>query len=248
MAAQGRLQRKNKMKTNITNKVRRILAAGLIGLAGITQTASAQTNAVNAVSKKAPAFELSGDLSYFMAEKSESGTPTSYPEVNYSMKLPFSIKASGYMDFYNKEGYFGKTIIEKGITDKINVRAHAYQINEPFSQGGLGLSYVIPTPKKIFAKISYLPVWMDSKGESIRDKQIVGIFASVDLPQNFSLWGFGEINPVASNGPQWSYGEIELAKNFGKRFSVGANFQLNCKGKGILEPEVIPRVAIRAKF
>lgn len=240
------------MKTKITNRIRSTLAAGLVCLVGITQTATAQTNAVPAVPVapvKVPAFSLNGDLAYFVAEKAESGTPTSYPEINYSLKLPFSIKATGYMDFYDKnQGYFGKTIVEKGITDKLSLRAHTYQINEPFSNLGVGASFVLPTPKGLFLKVSYIPFWINSRGEEIRNKQIVGLSASVDLPHDLSLWAFGEVNPVAVKGTQWSYGEIELAKTFGKRFSVGANIQLNCKGPGKLEPEVIPRLAMRLKF
>ena len=128
------------------------------------------------------------------------------------------------------------------------VRLLPLALNEPFSKVGLGLSYVLPTSKKLFAKISYLPLWIDSKGESIRNKQIVGLSASVDLPHNFSLWGFGEVNVAGAHGAQWSYEEIELAKTFKKRFSIGANIQLNSKGRRKFEPEVILRLAVRVKF
>lgn len=242
------------MKKNIGKKIRCALATGMIGLAGLTgiaNEADAQTNNVLAIQTqaKAPSFSLSGDLSYFLAEKSEMGRPTSYPEINYSSKLPFGIKASGYMDFYDKgQGYFGKTIVEKSITDRLSLRAHTYQINEPFSNVGIGASYVLPAPKKLFAKVSYIPLWMDSNGQRIENKQIVGVFASIDLPKDFSFWAFGEVNPVGVKGPQWSYGEIELAKTFRKRLSVGANIQLNSKGLGKLEPEFIPRLVMRVKF
>lgn len=232
------------MKTNIRNKIRSTLATGMMGLAGLTGIANGADIQTNA-----PSFSLSGDLSYFVAEKSKVGMPTSYPEINYSLKLPFGVKASGYMDFYDKgQGYFGKTIVEKEVIDRLSLRAHTYQINEPFSNIGIGASYVLPTSKKVFAKVSYVPLWMDSNGQIIENKQIVGVFASVDLPKDFSFWAFAEVNPVGVKGPQWSYGEIELAKTFGKRVSVGANIQLNPKGSGKLEPEVIPRLAARLKF
>lgn len=227
---------------NMKNTIRSIVAAGTIGLASIVQTATAQTN-------QPIISNLSGDLTYFAAQEADSGAPTTYAEINHSAKLPYGIGTFGFIDLYGEgNGYFGKTVVEKSLTEKLSLRGHALHINEPFSQAGFGLSYVLPTPKKVFAKLSYLPLWIDSEGKKVEDNQILGYFASVDLPHNLSLFSFGEINPVAAKGPQWSYGEIELAKNFGKKFSIGANIQLNCKEPGKLEPEVVPRLAARIKF
>lgn len=239
------METKNKTRTN---GLRSLVAAGLMtfsGLAGIVGNAEAQTNNVTSANTQ---VKTSGDITYFAAKTSKIDAPTTYAEINHSTTLPYSTRISGFLDFYrDQNGYFGKTIVEKSLTDNLSLRSHVMHINEPLSQVGVGASYVVPTPKGTFAKLSYLPLFVDTKGNQVDHKQIAGYFVCADLPWNMNAFSFGEINIDGKGGPAWSYGEVEVAKKFGK-ISVGANLQLNGKGAGQMTPEFVPRAVIRARF
>jgi hypothetical protein len=225
---------------NKQNGLRSLVASSLVGLAALTQGAFAQTN--NAVQAK-----TSGDVTYFVSEEAKSTSQNSYAEINHSTKLPNGTSVSGFMDLYrNDAGYFGKTVVEQSLTDRLSLRSHVMHINEPLSQAGFGVSYRLPTP--IFAKVSFLPYFVDTKGQQVDDKQIAAYFVSANLPFNSKIFSFGEINVDGTKGPQWAYGEVELAKNIGSRLSVGANLQLNGQGAGKMTPEAVPRIAVRLKF
>lgn len=226
---------------NKKNGLRSLIATGLLGLAGLANQANAQ------ITNGAP-VKTSGDIAYFAANETKSAAPNSYAEINHNTKLPHGMSVGGFIDFYRDgQGYFGKTVVEKGLTEKLNLRAHIMHGNAPLTQEGLGLSYVLPTPKGTFAKVSYLPYFADTKGEQVDNKQIAAYYASVGLPFNSKLFSFGEINVDGKNGPEWAYGEVEVAKKFG-RFSVGLNLQLNNDGAGKLTPEVITRFAVRREW
>jgi len=234
------------MKTqtkNIKSTLRSLALAGL--------TLLPQTQVKADLAEKLEEVKLSGNIAYFLGTDSNAGAQTTYTELNHSTTLPYSTKVSGFVDFYEKDtGYFGKTVIEKGLVDKLNLRANVEHINEPISRVGFGLSYSLPMPKGTFAKVCYLPAYLDREGEKVDNRQIVGLVIGAELPYDFSLLAFGEMNVAAEKGPQWCYGEIELARKFGeeKRFSVGLNLQLNNNGVGNPIPEVVPRLALRAKF
>ncbi len=227
---------------NKKNGLRSLVASSLVGLAALTQGAFAQTNQVAPV-------KTSGDVTYFVSEEAKSPSQNSYAEINHSTKLPNGTSVSGFMDLYrNDAGYFGKTVVEQSLTDRLNLRSHVMHINEPLSQAGVGASYRLPTPQGTFAKVSFLPYFVDTKGEQVDDKQIAAYFVQATLPFNSQIFSFGEINVDGTDGPQWAYGEVELAKNIGDRVSIGANLQLNGKGAGKMTPEAIPRIAARVKF
>jgi len=239
------------MKTQKMKSAVRSLTAGILvgvaGLAGLVQGASAQTNAV-AQAPQSP-IKTSGNVTYFLGADSNVGAPTSYAEINHKTTFPYSTSVSGFLDFYNgNNGYFGKTVVEKGLAENLNLRSHIEHINSPLSRVGAGLSYSIPgMPKGTFGKISYLPYFADNRGEHVENRQIAAFVAGASLPHNLSILTFGEMNVAGAEGVQWCYGEVELAKNFG-RFSVGANLQLNGQGTGRATPEVVPRISVRARF
>jgi hypothetical protein len=234
---------KNKMETqNKKNGLRNLIATGIVGLASLVGSANAQTT--NAVPIK-----TSGDLTYFVSNETKSPSQNSYAELNHSTKLPYGASVSGFMDLYRGgNGYFGKTVVEEKLTDRLSLRAHVVHINEPLSQAGFGASYRLLASNGTFAKISYLPVWTDTSMEQIDNKQIAAYFVSADLPFDSKIFSFGEINVAGKDGPQWAYGEIEAAKNIGNRLSVGLNLQLNNDGAGKMTPEVVPRIAVRVKW
>ena len=232
-------------KQRRTSGLRSLFAAGLMGLsglAGLVSTEAAQTNKLEEV-------KTSGNLAYFLAEDAKSGAPTTYPEINHSTTLPYGMKASGFLDFYGGDkGYFGKTSLDKSLNERLSLRAQAVHLNAPLSQVGFGATYALPMPGKTFAKVGYLPLFIDSKGNQVDDKQTISFVAGANLPYNFSLVAFGEVNVAATKGPQWVYGEIDFSKCFGERVSVGLNVQLNNKGVSQMGPEVIPRIAVKGKF
>jgi hypothetical protein len=221
----------------------------IAGLAAIIATLGGLAKSEEAQSSKPFEIRPTGNVSYFAAGKAKSGCPTSYPEINHSTDLPYSTNVCGFLDFYgDNQGYFGKTIIEKNLGKGFNLRSHLVHSNDPLSQAGFGLSYALPTPKETYAKVGVLPFFVDSEGNSISHKQALCFAAGVNLPHNFSLSAFGEINPYAEKGPEWCYGEVGFEKNFGKHLSTGLNIQLNNKASGKLSPEGIPRFVIRANF
>ncbi len=227
---------------NKTNGLRSLVASSLVGLAALTEGAFAQTNQVTQA-------KTSGDVTYFVSEEAKSPSQNSYAEINHSTKLPNGTSVSGFMDLYrNDAGYFGKTVVEQSLTDRTSLRGHVMHINEPLSQVGVGASYRLPTPKGTFAKVSFLPYFVDTKGEQVDNKQIAAYFVQATLPFNSQVFSFGEINVDGTDGPQWAYGEVELAKNIGSRLSVGLNAQLNGKGAGERTPEVVPRFVGRIKW
>lgn len=227
-----------------TSGLRSFVAAGLMGfagLAGIVENAQAQTN----VSE----VKTSGNLAYFLAEDAKSGNETTYPEINHSTTLPYGMKVSGFLDFYGHDkGYFGKTTLDKSLTEKLGLRVQAIHVNAPLSQAAFGATYSLPAPKNTFAKVGYLPLFLDSKGNQVDDKQTVAVVVGARVPRNYSFVAFGEVNVAGTKGPQWVYGEIEFAKKINDRVSVGLNLQLNNKGAGQIAPEVVPRLAVRGTF
>lgn len=234
-----------------TNGLRSLVVASLMacpGLAGLVDSASAQTNQATQATQTS-AIKTSGNVAYFIANESSSTAQNSYPEINHKTTLPYATTVSGFLDFYGHDnGYFGKTVVEKGIVENLNLRTHVEHINQPISRVGAGLSYSIPgMPKGTFAKLGYLPYFVDDEAKQVDNRQIATFAVGATLPRNFSLLAFGEMNIDGAEGPQWAYGEIELAKNFG-RFSVGANLQLNGQGVGRATPEFIPRVSLRTRF
>ncbi|MEI7718471.1 MAG: hypothetical protein WCI72_01270 [archaeon] len=229
-----------KQTKNMKNAMRSVALAGLC----LLPQASLKAEGLEDV-------KLTGNVAYFMAGSANSGAQTTYPELNHSLTLPYNTRVSGFFDFYQGDnGYFGKTVVEKGLTDRLNARVNIEHINEPFSRAGFGLSYSLPTPKGTFAKISYLPMYINKEGEKVDNRQVVGFAAGAELPADFSVLAFAEVNVAARKGVQWGYGEVELAKKFGedKRFSVGLNLQLNNQGAGNPVPEVVPRAVVRVGF
>lgn len=212
------------------NKTRSIIASGLVGLAGLVETAAGQT---------------SGGITYFASRESKSPAPNSYVELDHSTQVSDTARVSGFLDLYEKGGYFGKTSLDKTISKNSGLRAQAVHGNEYLSQVGVGVNYTLPTPENTFAVVRYIPAWFDRNGNHVNNKQIVGYFASANLPKDLNLWSFGELN-IGKRKPLWAYGEAELSKKLTENTSIGINAQLN--GKGGLTPEVVPRIAFRAKF
>lgn len=216
-----------------------------IALIGLTSLSTL----LGGLEAKAQLPQVNGDVTYMFSEESKSKAQNSYAEVNYSAKLTADVKVSGAMDFYNSDaGYFGKTAVDTSLGKGLGFRVQGIHGNGPLTQVGAGLSYVLPTPSKTFAVVRYLPIFTDTDGKQVDNKQMVGYYASASLPANFNLWSFGEVNVNGTEGPQWSYGEVELSKNLGKNLSVGANLQMNGQGAGKMTPEFVPRIALRAKF
>ncbi len=231
------------MKTQkIKQTLKRMFTPGLIGLAALATEAAAETNVVQQT-------KTSGTLTYFVSKESENPWPNSYAKVNHFTSLPYSANLLGFLELYRGgEGYYGKTVVEKDLTDRTGLSVQAIHINEPITQIGVGPNVTLPTPKGTFVKLTYLPVFSDSRGEIVDNQQILGYYASANLPLGTRLWGFGEINLAGKEGAEWSYGETELTRNIGNRLSVGANLQLTGKGGGKMTPEFIPRLAFRFSF
>jgi hypothetical protein len=219
--------------------LRRIALIGLTGLSTV----------FGGLETKAQPPQVNGDVTYMFSNESRSEAQNSYAEVNYSAKLADSIKVSGAVDFYNSDaGYFGKTSVDTSLGNGLSLRVQGVHGNDPLTQVGAGLGYVLPTPNNTFAIVRCMPIFADTDGKQVDNKQTVGYYASVNLPANFNLWSFGEVNVNGTDGPQWSYGEVELSRKLWENLSIGANLQMNGQGPGRMTPELVPRIAVRANF
>ena len=173
--------------------------------------------------------------------------PVSFIRPNVFYALPLGIKGYTFGEFYNEgNNYFSKTILEGKLDDNsaAGLVGHVVTGSGFNTQAGLGLNAVVPSPEGSFVKLSFLPIFADSKGRMVNNKAVGGYFGSVNLPLGINLSSFGEINLDAKGGPKWGYGEISLSKNITDKLAVAYNPLLKNQGK--LNPRV--EHAVRASY
>jgi hypothetical protein len=197
-------------------------------------------------SKPTIAGELNGDIGYVHSEEKDR----SYVEANVFYGLPARIRGFTFLDFYRGEGgYFGKTILDKSLVKGLNLRGQVVHGNELYTQAGIGVSFdASGMPPKTFANLSLIPFWMSKDGESIENKSVLGYCVGADLPYDFSIKCFGDVNLDSEDGITWEYGELELSRKIGLNGMMGYSAALANDGAGKSTPKLEHRIAIRFKY
>jgi len=200
--------------------------------------------------KKAQA-QVNGSMEYLLSEHSEN----SYPRLNLFYGDIEKVKGFSFLELYkNQKGYFGKTTLEKQIIPRVNAAAQIKYAGEPLTSVGLGASVnVVKTNNNSFFNFQALPVWIPkgfklNKDEFVNKKEVIlGYSAKVNLPKDFFLFSFGQMNVNDKGGPTWCYGELTAGKKF-KKWSVGYNPALVSKGQGKAVPKMEHRAYVSRDF
>ena len=186
--------------------------------------------------------QVSGNVEYIQSERSDG----SQIKLRGFYGLPQDVRGFTFIEL-QEGGYFGKTYLDREVSNGIGPRLMAVHGNEPLSETALGINAVVPyTPKNVFATVNVLPLWLGNEGKAVGDKAFVGYFFNVEnLPLGLELSGFGDWDVLAEGGAQWDYGEINLKRGIGP-FFVGYNPVLFNKGNAV--PKLEHRVNIGVNF
>lgn len=169
-------------------------------------------------------------------------TGDSYLRPTISYQLPESVKGSSFHEFYEDGTHFGKTTLEKGITDDQGIKIQAKYGSHMPTKTGAGFYTKIPSPDDTFVKVSYIPLWLDLHGKK-QDSQIFGYYVSVYLPLDMKLSSFGEIDIQQQ---KWTYGELGLEKKITDDLSI--SYQPSLTGDGDIIPKPEHRIDIKYKL
>jgi len=212
--------------------INKILVTGLIGLASLLPVKSLEA-------------QINGNVEYILSEKLDN----SYARLNFFYGDIKKIKGFSFLELYHgQKGYFGKTSLEKQIIPRVNAIAQPTYISEPLTKTGLGTSInAIKTKNKSFLNLQVLPVWISKKFKKNKNEFVLGYSAKVNLPRDFFLFGFGQMNIANKEGPTWNYGELTAGKNI-KKWSFGYNPALINRGQGKAIPKMEHRAYVSAKF
>lgn len=185
--------------------------------------------------------QVNGTVEHIQSEESEN----TYLRGNFFYGLPGGINGYSFVELYRGDnGFFGKTMLTKKLTDELGLKVEALHSNSPLTQVGVGACVDVPMPEGSSLNIKGLPVYFDENGV-VDDKAVIGYSGSVKLPGDFKLSSFGEINVGAKGGPEWGYGEIFLGRELGN-IIVGYNPAL--KNDGDLSPRLEHRVTVGVRF
>ncbi len=209
--------------------------------------------------------QVTGNLN---AHISQAGNESNYIRANAFYGLHLGIKGYTFVDAYKNNTIFGKTFLTKNIGKDLALKTetiHAGNEDNPGfnTQTGMGIEYSHSdkdTAKSIFdnikyAKVNYLPRFVDKNGETIPATQAIGYAVAVNLPnkigkfklpKNIEVSSFGQIKK-SENGTNWGYGEAEIIKNFRNKF-IGWNGALVSKQQGGIIPRVQHRFTMGARF
>jgi hypothetical protein len=246
----------NKMKKHTLKKIG--IGAALV-VAPIV--VSGQTAEVDSL-KSAPVSEFSQSSVEYHAQSDGKNKS----RINIFYNLPLKTDVYGFMEFYGKDGYFGKNMmytpidLVKGLGVKIE-STHASFLS---TQVGFGLEYRLFF-KDGFASLKALPLVLgkkvpmsidglqDAEGH-IKSKAIVGYVLSKTFPitEDFdvNLSAFGDMAFDAKKGPMWDYGEIDAVaqvKTGVGQFDFGAGFNQNVTGKFAPDTKFRVRAAYHPK-
>lgn len=159
---------------------------------------------------------------------------------NLFYNLPGKIKGYTFLEFYNKGGYFGKTILNRPFKN-MTLEGEIKHINDSYSKHGMGIGKKIQFTKDSFLKFKLLPLWFD-KAKLISDNTACYSF-NVNLPHKTHIGGFGEINLTNNlSNARWGYGELEVGRKMTKRIDAGYCAALKCEGPGKIIPRIENRV------
>ncbi|MBS3050757.1 MAG: hypothetical protein J4400_01255 [Candidatus Aenigmarchaeota archaeon] len=155
-----------------------------------------------------------------------------------------NMKAYTFFEFYRSEEYFGKTIIGKDMWKGFGPTGELVVGSDTRNRIGAGVKYSFDGKKADFS-LKFLPAWFDTGGHE--ERVMLGYSGSLELPQDFDVSVFGEIDVDSPHGAEWGYGEISIGRNFGK-FRLSYNPLLKNRDDGILKPRMEHAVCASYKF
>ncbi len=244
------------MKKNTLKKIG--VGVALVAAPIVVSGQTAESDSV----KQVPASEFSQSSVEYHAQ-SDGKNKT---RVNIFYNLPLKSEAYGFMEFYGKDGYFGKNMIytPTGLVKNLGVKTESTHASFLSTQVGFGLEYRLFF-KNTFASVKALPLVLgkkvpasidglqDAEGH-IKSKAIVGYV----LSHTFSLTGdldinvsaFGDVAFDVKKGPMWDYGEIDAVAQIKTgigQFDIGAGFNQNVVGKFAPDTKFRVRAAYHPK-
>jgi len=174
---------------------------------------------------------------------------SSYGRINASYKLPAEINGYTFGEFYSDgDSYFSKTALTKPVLGNVSVMGQIWNGTGMTDHAGIGVSAIIPTQEKTFAKAYIIPKYVASTGKAVDNKSVAGYYAEANLPLDMKISSFGEINLDGTKGPEWMYGELNLEKKLTDNISVSYNPALQKKSAGNLQPVIENRFTLKYIF
>ncbi len=172
----------------------------------------------------------------------------SYVRPNATYTLPAGIKGYTFAELYSDgNSYFSKTNLTKSLTDNVAIMGQGVTGSGFDDHAGLGVSATIPTPENTFAKAYIIPTYVASDGSSVKNKTVAGFYAEANLPLDFKVSSFGEVNITGTKGAEWMYGELNVEKKF-DNVSVSYNPALLNKKPGTMIPTIEHRFTVKYTF
>jgi len=169
--------------------------------------------------------------------------------VRPTITKPISEKMSitGFLELYGDgESYYGKTTASYKLNSFLSGIAQVNYGNGFNNRYGLGLA-VTGQFDKLRLKAYTIPQFWEIDGKRV-PRSIVGYSFGLELPYDFKLSGFGDINLNGKKGAEWSYGEIGLEKMLSKEISIGYNAGLYRKEVGKLLPQIDHKISAKWVF
>ncbi|MFA5797666.1 MAG: hypothetical protein WC916_06575 [Candidatus Woesearchaeota archaeon] len=174
---------------------------------------------------------------------------SSYERLNAEYQLPAGIKGFTFAEFYSDgNSYFSKTALTKQVVENVGVMGQMVNGSGFDDHAGLGVSIVVPTPDKTFAKVYVVPKYFTSNGTPVDNKCVAGYYAEAELPLDMKISSFGEVNLNGTNGVEWMYGEVNLEKKLTDNISISYNPALQNKAEGSITPILEHRFTFKYVF
>lgn len=193
-------------------------------------------------------FPVKGFVEYIASEADNK----SFPRGNFFYKLPGKVNGYTFAECYEDGSIYAKSILSRKLTNSINLSNITRSANEGLTDSGFGLEYSFKNKKGNFkASAKLTPVWLNSNGDRVRNKQVFTYFTSWDINSNWNITSYADINLDAKQGAEWVVGEIPITRKLpeiNRNLSVGYIPILRREKPGSVRPTVENRVEVIWRF
>ena len=195
-------------------------------------------------------LSLNGQNSFEFLKTDKSATTRVRPNLYYN--LPLNVKGYSYVEIYaDGKNYYGETYLTKDVIGPIGIQGQVDFANTFNDYGGLGIIATIPLKDTTtLLTFSFMPFFHEFQGQRLKEFMLLEFVFykefKVTIVGTFRINTFGQMNMIASGGPQWYYGEAYLEKPFGKHFFLGAGLDLFTNDKWY--PDAVPAFKLGYTF